>query len=80
MQNFAATFRGSNACRSLAIAVILSSSSTLAVVAPKAVFHAAAYKHVPLLQGQLREAIRNNAIATWTVAKAAAQRMSAPSS
>lgn len=42
----------------------------LAVVAPEAVFHAAAYKHVPLLQGQLREAIRNNAIATWTVAKA----------
>lgn len=42
----------------------------LAVVAPEAVFHAAAYKHVPLLQGQLREAIRNNAVATWTVAKA----------
>ena len=39
-------------------------------VEPEAVFHAAAYKQVPLLQGQLREAIRNNAVSTYTVAKA----------
>src|SRR5690606_19756688 len=33
----------------------------LKLVEPEAVFHAAAYKQVPLLQGQLREAVRNNA-------------------
>jgi FlaA1/EpsC-like NDP-sugar epimerase len=32
------------------------------------VFHAAAYKQVPLLETQLREAIRNNVLATETVA------------
>jgi FlaA1/EpsC-like NDP-sugar epimerase len=36
---------------------------------PEAVFHAAAYKQVPLLQTQLREAIRNNVLATETVAR-----------
>jgi FlaA1/EpsC-like NDP-sugar epimerase len=34
---------------------------------PDAVFHAAAYKHVPVLETQLREAIRNNVLATETV-------------
>ena len=42
----------------------------LRAVEPEAVFHAAAYKQVPLLQGQLREAVRNNALATHVVAKA----------
>jgi len=37
--------------------------------APDAVFHAAAYKQVPLLEGQLREAVRNNVLATHTVAE-----------
>jgi FlaA1/EpsC-like NDP-sugar epimerase len=32
------------------------------------VFHAAAYKHVPMLQGQLRTAVRNNVMATRNVA------------
>ncbi|MEP6634603.1 MAG: nucleoside-diphosphate sugar epimerase/dehydratase, partial [Luteimonas sp.] len=36
---------------------------------PDAVFHAAAYKQVPLLEAQLREAIRNNVLATETVAR-----------
>ncbi len=35
---------------------------------PAAVFHAAAYKQVPLLETQLREAVRNNVLATETVA------------
>jgi FlaA1/EpsC-like NDP-sugar epimerase len=38
-------------------------------VKPDAVFHAAAYKQVPLLQAQLREAIRNNVLSTETVAR-----------
>ena len=37
---------------------------------PDAVFHAAAYKQVPLLEDQLREAVRNNVLATDTVARA----------
>ena len=34
---------------------------------PDAVFHAAAYKHVPVLESQLREAVRNNVLATETM-------------
>ena len=40
---------------------------------PDAVFHAAAYKQVPLLELQLREAVRNNVLATETVARACRQ-------
>lgn len=40
---------------------------------PEAVFHAAAYKQVPLLESQLREAVRNNVLATQTVARASRQ-------
>ena len=36
---------------------------------PEAVFHAAAYKQVPLLEAQVREAVRNNVLATDTVAR-----------
>ena len=42
----------------------------LALAEPDAVFHAAAYKQVPLLEAQLREAVRNNVLATHTVARA----------
>ncbi len=38
---------------------------------PDVVFHAAAYKHVPLLQEQAREAVRNNVLGTRNVADAA---------
>jgi len=38
---------------------------------PDIVFHAAAYKHVPMLQQQVREAIRNNVIGTKIFASAA---------
>ncbi len=41
----------------------------LRLAEPDAAFHAAAYKQVPLLEAQLREAVRNNVLATETVAR-----------
>lgn len=38
---------------------------------PEVVFHAAAYKQVPLLESQAREAVRNNVLATTALALAA---------
>jgi len=38
---------------------------------PEVVFHAAAYKHLPMLQNQVREAFRNNVVGTRRVADAA---------
>ena len=35
---------------------------------PNVVFHAAAYKHVPMLEDQMREAVRVNALGTQTMA------------
>jgi FlaA1/EpsC-like NDP-sugar epimerase len=38
---------------------------------PDVIFHAAAYKHVPLLETQIREAVHNNVIGTKTLAEEA---------
>lgn len=43
----------------------------MAARSPEVVFHAAAYKHVPLLEEQVRETARNNIIGTRNVADAA---------
>jgi len=37
---------------------------------PQVVFHAAAYKHVPMLENQIRQAARNNILGTYTIAEA----------
>lgn len=42
----------------------------LARYRPQVVFHAAAYKHVPLLQTQTREAVRNNVLGTKNLVEA----------
>jgi len=40
---------------------------------PDVIFHAAAYKHVPMLEEQVREAVRNNVLGTRLMAKYAAE-------
>lgn len=49
-------------------------SHLLAENTPDVIFHAAAYKHVPLLESHLREAVINNVLATQTLALAAAEQ------
>jgi FlaA1/EpsC-like NDP-sugar epimerase len=41
---------------------------------PSVVYHAAAYKHVPLMEAHIFEAIENNIFGTYNVAMAAAER------
>ena len=41
--------------------------------APSMIYHAAAYKHVSMMEGQLFEALENNVLGTWNVARAAAE-------
>ena len=48
-------------------------STVLQAHTPDVIFHAAAYKHVPMLENQVRAAVWNNVIGTWTVAALAGQ-------
>ncbi len=45
--------------------------ATFARYRPDVVLHAAAYKHVPMMETNVVEAVRNNVLGTWTVAEAA---------
>jgi FlaA1/EpsC-like NDP-sugar epimerase len=45
--------------------------SVFAAERPDLVFHAAAYKHVPIAERNIIEAVRNNILGTWNVAQAA---------
>ena len=45
----------------------------LAGCRPDVIYHAAAYKHVPMLEHQVRQAVRNNVLGTRTLALAAAR-------
>ncbi len=42
--------------------------------APDLLVHAAAYKHIPLMEANALAAVQNNAILTWQLAKIAAER------
>lgn len=46
-------------------------NQTVSEVKPNIIFHAAAYKHVPILERQPREGVRNNVLGTKNIADAA---------
>ena len=69
-----------NACPALAISIVLADVCDTVGVAraferhrPDVVFHAAAYKQVPMLENHVREAVRVNTLGTQTVARTAAE-------
>lgn len=45
--------------------------SVFAQYRPEIVYHAAAHKHVPLMEDSPNEAVKNNVVGTWNVAKMA---------
>ena len=69
-----------DACPNLSFSIILADVCDPVAVervferhGPDVVFHAAAYKHVPMLESHLREAVRVNVLGTHTVARTAAR-------
>ena len=70
----------SDACPNLPLSIVLADICDTTAVervferyGPDVVFHTAAYKHVPMLESQVREAVRVNVLGTHTVACAAAR-------
>lgn len=66
--------------RNLSLAPVLGDVSdevlvedTMRKYAPGVVFHAAAYKHVPMLEDQVRAAVKNNVLGTRVMARGAAR-------
>ncbi len=47
--------------------------SIIASWRPETIFHAAAYKHVPLVEHNVIDGVRNNVVGTWTCARLAAE-------
>ena len=69
-----------DACPNLPLSIVLADVCDTTAVervferyGPDVVFHAAAYKHVPMLEDQVREAVRVNVLGTHAVAYAAAR-------
>ena len=47
--------------------------SLLQAQAVQTIYHAAAYKHVPIVEGNIQQGLRNNVFGTWNIARAAAE-------